>query len=132
MDLKPNTKLESSFSMASMTDIIFQLLIFFMLTSSFVTPAALPVNLPSGVEAPAVTPQVQVTITGDLQYFINEEYVEVDQIEDKLKEVIVGEKVLVVLNMDKDVSVQYMVKVASVANRLGANVSIATKIDSSE
>ncbi|MDX2305986.1 MAG: biopolymer transporter ExbD [Microscillaceae bacterium] len=130
MDLKTNTKLDASFSMASMTDIIFQLLLFFMLTSSFVTPAALPVNLPSGVQAPAVTPQLQITITGDLQYFINDEYVEVTQIEDKLKELIVGTDVIVVLNIDKDVSVEYMVKVASIANRLGAKVSIATKVDS--
>lgn len=132
MDLKQNTKLDASFSMASMTDIIFQLLLFFMLTSSFVTPAALPVNLPSGVEAPAITPQVQVTITSDLQYFINDEYVEISQIEDKLKEFIVGSEVFVVLNIDKDVAVEHMVKVASIANRLGAKVSIATKVDSSK
>lgn len=131
MNLKKSSKLQTSFSLASMTDIIFQLLIFFMLTSSFVTPAALPVNLPSGVEAPAVTPNVQVTITNDLQYFINDEFIEPNQLEEGLKRALAGAgEQIVVMNIDKDVAVQHLVKIASIASRLGAKVSVATKIES--
>ncbi|RDJ93103.1 biopolymer transporter ExbD, partial [Lacticaseibacillus rhamnosus] len=47
MNLRTRNKIEVAFSMASMTDLIFLLLIFFMLTASFVTPSGLPVNLPT-------------------------------------------------------------------------------------
>lgn len=131
MNLKSNSKLQTSFSMASMTDIIFQLLIFFMLTSSFITPASLPVNLPTSVEAPSVTPNVQVTVTTDLQYFVNNEPVESDEVGDKIAEALSqAQERIVVLNMDKAVAVQHLVKVASMVNKLGAKVSIATKIES--
>ncbi|GAB4398606.1 MAG: biopolymer transporter ExbD [Microscillaceae bacterium] len=133
MELKSSQKLDASFSLASMTDIIFQLLIFFMLTSSFVTPAALPVNLPSSVAAPTITPKVQITITSNLQYFVNEVPVAPDNIEEEMKDALSrAREPIVVLNLDKDVAVQYMVRVASLANRLGAKVSIATKIDSGQ
>ncbi|NJL14280.1 MAG: biopolymer transporter ExbD [Microscillaceae bacterium] len=133
MELKSSQKLDASFSLASMTDIIFQLLIFFMLTSSFVTPAALPVNLPSSVAAPTITPKVQITITSNLQYFVNEVPVAPENIEEEMKDALSrAREPIVVLNLDKDVAVQYMVRVASLANRLGAKVSIATKIDSGQ
>ncbi len=136
MELKTNQKIETNFSLASMTDIIFQLLIFFMLTSSFVTPAALPVNLPSSVEAPTITPKMQVTITNNLQYFVNEVPVEASNIEEEIKAAILrvpgNTDIVMVLNVDKDVAVQHVVKVASLGNRLGAKVSIATKVESME
>lgn len=133
MDLKPNSKLQTTFSLASMTDIVFQLLIFFMLTSSFITPASLPVNLPSSVEAPAITPDVQVTITKDLVYYINKEEIKTSQITEKIKEALaLASEPVVVLNVDKEIEVQHMVKVASIANKLGARVSIATQVDGSQ
>ncbi len=130
MDLKPTQKVETSFSLASMTDIVFQLLIFFMLTSSFVTPAALPVNLPSSSEAPAITPDVQVTITGDYQYFVNNEPVTDAQLDAKMQEALaISKEAMVVINMDKEEAVKYLVRVASLANKLGAKVSVATKVE---
>ena len=133
MDLQPNRKIDTSFSMAGMTDVVFQLLIFFMLTSSFVNPAALPVNLPSSVEAPTITPQVQLTITSDLQYFVNQVPISSSEVEDRVAEALTTAKErLVVLNVDKDVAVEHLVKVASIVNKLNAKVSIATKIDSAD
>lgn len=133
MNLKQSNKLETSFSLASMTDIVFQLLIFFMLTSSFVTPAALPINLPSSVESPAVMPRVLVTITNDLKFYVNDELIKDSEIEQKIKEALSkASEPIVVLNIDKDVSVQHLVKVASIINKLDAKVSIATQLDSSE
>ena len=72
MKLKANNKINPLFSMSSMTDIIFLLLIFFMLTASFVTPSGLPVNLPSSKSSTIVIQKVSVTITKDLKYFVNE------------------------------------------------------------
>ena len=57
------------FNMASMTDVIFLLLIFFMVTSTFVFPSALEVNLPQSSEQTAVKPGTRVRIDKDLNLF---------------------------------------------------------------
>ena len=59
----------SVFNMASMTDVIFLLLIFFMVTSTFVFPSALEVNLPQSSEQTAVKPGTRVWIDKDLNLF---------------------------------------------------------------
>jgi biopolymer transport protein ExbD len=133
MNLKSRNKLQIEFSLASMTDIVFQLLLFFMLTSSFINPAALPINLPSSVQAPTITPKVQITITTDLQYFVNDNLVENKKnIADEIAKALAvsKEKGIVLLNIDKDVAVEHLVEMASLLNTMGLKVSIATKVES--
>ena len=81
MNLKSNNKINPLFSMSSMTDIIFLLLIFFMLTASFVTPSGLPVNLPSSKSSTIVIQKVSVTITKDLKYFVNDQETSIENLE---------------------------------------------------
>ncbi len=57
------------FSMASMTDVIFLLLIFFMVTSTFVFPSALEVNLPQSSQQTALKPTTRIYIDKDLTMF---------------------------------------------------------------
>ena len=130
MNLRSKHKIEAAFSMSSMTDVIFLLLIFFMLTSSFITPSGLPVNLPSSRSSNIVMQKVSVTITDDLQYFVNAEPVTQANLEQNLRSVLQSQpekEGIVVLHVDKDVPVEHLVKVASIATSLKARVSIATK-----
>lgn len=62
MALKRQYDMTSLFSMASMTDVIFLLLIFFMVTSTFVFPTALEVNLPQSSEQTAIKPSTRVFV----------------------------------------------------------------------
>ena len=62
MALKRQYDRTSIFSMASMTDVIFLLLIFFMVTSTFVFPTALEINLPQSSEQTAIKPSTRVYI----------------------------------------------------------------------
>ena len=66
MALKRQYDMTSLFSMASMTDVIFLLLIFFMVTSTFVFPTALEINLPQSSEQTALKPGTRVYIDADL------------------------------------------------------------------
>jgi biopolymer transport protein ExbD len=70
MALKRKTKINADFSMASMTDIIFLLLIFFMITSTVVVPNAIKVNLPQAQKQTAAKPLSRLTIDKDLNYHI--------------------------------------------------------------
>ena len=126
MALQSKYKVDTSFSMASMTDIIFLLLIFFMLTSTFITPSGLPVNLPSSKSSTIVMQRVSVTITPDIRFYINDQRVTRDLIEIELAKALQGKEGVVVLHVDKSVPVEYLVDVASIATSLKAKVSIAT------
>ncbi len=127
MNLRASNKINPLFSMSSMTDIIFLLLIFFMLTASFVTPSGLPVNLPSSKSSKIVIQKVSVTITKDLKYFVNEKESSKDNLEIMLRDAIGDKEGLVVLHCDKNVPVEKLVEVAGIATLLEAKVSIATK-----
>ena len=127
MDLKTKHKVEAAFSMSSMTDVIFLLLIFFMLTSSFITPSGLPVNLPSSKSSGIVMQKVTVTITPELEFFVNDKKVPQSRLESALKLELEGEEAVVVLHVDKSVPVEHLVNVAGIATSLKARVSIATK-----
>jgi len=127
MNLKSKHKIESAFSMSSMTDVIFLLLIFFMLTSSFITPSGLPVNLPSSKTSTIVMQKVSVTITPDLKYYVNDRRVVKSRLEDELAKEFEGKEGVVVLHIDKSVPTEYLVEVAGIATSMNAKVSIATK-----
>ena len=127
MGLQSKNKIDASFSMSSMTDIIFLLLIFFMLTSSFITPSGLPVNLPSSEASDIVMQEVTVSVTKDLRYSVNDKIVSRDEIKGELASLLEGIKGQVVLHIDKEVPVEYLVEIGGIAAGLEANVSIATK-----
>ena len=70
MALKQRHTIESNFSMASMTDVIFLLLIFFMITSTIVVPSAIKVLLPQAQQQVQAKPLTRVTIDADMRYYI--------------------------------------------------------------
>jgi len=70
MALKRRNKIQATFSMSSMTDVIFLLLIFFMVTSTIVFPNAIKVLLPQSKQQTSASPQARVTIDQDLNYYV--------------------------------------------------------------
>ncbi|WP_017731957.1 ExbD/TolR family protein [Nafulsella turpanensis] len=129
MALTSKNKIDPAFSMSSMTDIIFLLLIFFMLTSSFITPSGLNVNLPSSKKSEIVMQKVSVTITEDLEFLVNNKEISRNALESVLKQELAngeGEGV-VVLHVDKSVPTEFFVEAAGIATALNAKVSIATQ-----
>ena len=127
MNLQTRNKVDPAFSMASMTDLIFLLLIFFMLTSSFVTPSGLPVNLPTSKASTIEVQKVSVTVTSDLQIYVDDRKVTRTTLEGELKSKLAGPNGVVVLHIDESVPTREMVFVAGIATSLEARVSIATK-----
>ena len=127
MNLQTRNKVDTAFSMASMTDLIFLLLIFFMLTSSFITPSGLPVNLQTSKSAAIEMQKVSVTVTTDLQYFVNEKRVTKGSLESELAAKLEGAEGVVVLHIDESVPTKELVHVAGIATGLKAKVTIATK-----
>jgi len=127
MNLSSKNKIDSKFNVSSMTDIIFLLLIFFMLTATFVTPSGLPVNLPSSKSSNIVLQKISITITRDLEIYLNDKKTSLNRLEMELRNTLGGDKGVVVLHCDKEVPVEHLVRVAGIATALEAKVSIATK-----
>lgn len=127
MKLERKTRVSTEFSLASMTDLIFLLLIFFMLTSNFVTPSGVTVSLPKSSASVLEKMNISITVTSDLKYYINNTQTTLESLESELKQEMGTDTKLVVLNVDESVPVKYFVKVAAIANKQGAKVSIATK-----
>ena len=120
MGLKKKTKVSTQFNMSSLTDIIFLLLIFFMLTSSMVVPNALNLKLPgkkkSSTELKA--PPANVTIKRDGSYWIAGQRVTVSRIERAVKELgKKGRPVSMTITPDPNVPNQYVVAVMDIAYR---------------
>lgn len=70
MALKQRFKIEPTFSMASMTDVIFLLLIFFMITSTIVVPNSIKVLLPKSQQQAQAKPLTRITIDKNLNYYV--------------------------------------------------------------
>lgn len=127
MRLNSKNKVDAGFSMASMTDLIFLLLVFFMLTSSFVTPSGLPVNLPSAKKSVIEMQKLSVTVTKDQQYYINEKKISRANLEGELKSRLTAPGGSVVIHIDQSVPTEHLVYVAGIAASLEAKVVVATK-----
>jgi biopolymer transport protein ExbD len=120
MALKQDNKVDPNFNMSSMTDMIFLLLIFFMLTSNFVTPSGLPIEQPTSKAASKVMPKITVGITKDK--------LPLDFIQDELASLLQGEEEgTVVITIDKDAPTQYLINVAGIAAKLKAKTVISVK-----
>ena len=128
MSLISRNKINPNFSMSSMTDIVFLLLIFFMITSTLVTTNALTITLPSSA-APKIKKQtISKSITEDLRYFINNEAIEKVFVESKIKEVVKSEEDLtIVLRAAKTIPMQYAVEILDLAYRNNYKIVIATQ-----
>ena len=127
MGLRSRNKITPNFNMSSMTDIVFLLLIFFMLTSTLVSPNALKLLLPSSKAKTLEKQTISISITKDIDFYINENKVKAASIEQELKLLIKNEKEpAIILHTDKTVAIEHVVKVMDIAYRNKYKIVLAT------
>lgn len=127
MALTTRNKINVSFSMASMTDIVFLLLIFFMLSSTLIAPNALKLLLPQSkaqTQAKAVT---TVSITRNHEYYIETTPVSINELETRLRLKLHGmEEPTISLHVDRSVPMEDVVKVMNIARDNRYKLILAT------
>ncbi|MCA0133566.1 ExbD/TolR family protein [Winogradskyella alexanderae] len=121
-------KVTPEFNMASMTDIVFLLLIFFMIASTLVTTSAIDIILPKASGKTENKKSVAVSIKKDLTYYIDQKRVGESILENELVAALSDlEKPTIVLRAEKSVPVENVVKVMDIANRNKFKVILAVK-----
>ena len=127
MNLKNRSKVSAEFNMSSMTDMVFLLLIFFMLTSTLVTTSALDVILPKSKAQTVKKSTVTVTINPDLQVSVNSDIVDPSQLEIAILEAAASDpEAVIILRADESVPTGETVRVMDIAYRNRIKLVLAT------
>ena len=130
MALQPRNRPSTEFSLASIADMVFLLLIFFMLTSNFVNQAGVKIDLPTSASKKPSEGKNSITITADGQYFWNNEKLSKEEIYQKIKEVLTDKNPnnnIITLRTDKSVTMGEAAYFISAVAEYGGSVVLATK-----
>lgn len=127
MPIKPRNRVSVNFSMAGMSDIVFLLLIFFMITSTLIHPTALKLLLPRGNQQTSAKPLTTVSITSDLRFYIEDQPVEFSNLEAVLQQKVGdSEDIYISIHSDQTVPIRYVVDVLKIANKNKYKAILAT------
>jgi biopolymer transport protein ExbD len=127
MALRSRNKVEVNYSVAGMTDIIFLLLLFFMLTSTLVSPNAIKLLLPRSNSQTTTRPITTVSITKDLVFYLEKRQIELAQLEPMLRQRIGKiEDPTIAIHAERSVPIEYIVEVMNIAKRNNYKVILAT------
>ena len=126
-DFSPEEKPLSTFSLAGLADIILLLLVFFILTSSFVTQFGIQVTLPKTETGVTADDQyVTVTLTEDGNYYVDQTPVTRDGLLSAIRGA-VGTKSALLMRADEKASIGQFAVVANIAKALNLRVLMATE-----
>jgi len=127
MALRSRNKVEVNYSVAGMTDIIFLLLLFFMLTSTLINPNALNLLLPRSNSQVPAKPLTTVSITKDILFYVDRKPIDIQQLEPVLKVKMATRKEPVLsIHADRSVPIEHIVTVMNIARRNNYKVILAT------
>ncbi len=128
MNIRGRNKVTPEFNMSSMTDIVFLLLIFFMLASTLVTTNAIDILLPKASGKTENKKSIAVSIKEDLTYYIDQKQINTPELESELINLLQEEQSpTIVLRAEKSVPVEHVVQVMDIANRNKFKVILAVK-----
>lgn len=126
MNFRGKNKVTPEFNMSSMTDIVFLLLIFFMIASTLVTTNAIDILLPKASGKTENKKSVAVSIKKNLSFFVDQKPISETSLEKTLISALSShEKPTIVLRAEKSVAVEHVVKVMDIANRNKFKVILA-------
>ena len=129
MDFKTNNKITPNFNMSSMTDVVFLLLIFFMIASTLAKNLnTIDVKLPQAKGKSENRENLSISIDSKNRFYINEEFVKKRDIKDKLiTKLSKSKKRVIILRSDDKVPIKEIVYVMDIANRNSIKVVLAVK-----
>ena len=131
MALKKRSKVSAEFSMSSLTDIIFLLLIFFMLTSTLVSQNALNLKLPSSSSKTVAPPSMAISIEKQGRFYFNGKRMSIGDVEKSVRAAIRAadnkQNLTATIFAEMGTPVEYVVQVMDLANQVKLQAILATE-----
>lgn len=128
MAIKRAKKANPNFNMSSMTDIVFLLLIFFMITSTLVNPNALKLLLPKSTNQTTAQASVTVSIDKNLNFYLNTKVTPFSMLEGKIVEILKNaEEPCISIEAEKSVPIEQVVRIMNIAKTYGYKSILATE-----
>lgn len=128
MRLRGRNKVTPEFNMSSMTDIVFLLLIFFMIASTLVSADAIDLLLPKSSSKTSQSNNVSVSVDKDENFYVNKKMVSKDELETEvLEKVNRAEQPTIIIRSDETVEIKHIVFVMDIANRNKIKSTLAVK-----
>jgi biopolymer transport protein ExbD len=130
MKIKTENKLLDTFSLSSLTDIVMLLLIFFLLSSSFIIQPGIKVKLPlSDISESTQEKSISITLTKNGDTYLNNKKVSIDQLPAKWNQLmILDPNQAIIIRADKEVTIGRTVQILDIGKKIGAaNFNIATE-----
>lgn len=114
---------------SALNDILFILLLFFLIVSTLANPNVIKMQLPKATSNTKARQTVVVSISGSREFFVGTNKVPFESLQNALKPALANENLepTIVINAEKSVPVEDIVNVMEIANKLGAKVVLATK-----
>jgi biopolymer transport protein ExbD len=130
MDIRSKRhKKQAEMHNSALNDILFILLLFFLIVSTLANPNVIKLGLPKATSNTKARQTVVVSINESKQYFVGTRQVPFERLKDTLVPALANENLepTIVINAEKSVPIEYIVNVMEIANKLGAKVVLATK-----
>lgn len=130
MNFRSSKKQDFEIFSNSFSDIMFFLMLFFLIVSTMITPGAIKLALPQADKSPSMNKQTEktsISITKDLKYYINDKQVQFAEIEPALLKIKKGNaESFAIVRCDNTIAVQSMVDVLQLGNKVGVKMVLAT------
>ncbi len=128
MNLRGRNKVTPEFNMSSMTDIVFLLLIFFMIASTLVSAEAIDLLLPKSSSKTTQTKNVSVSVNKNIEYFVDMKQVPKNNLEaEVLAKIGKSDSPTITIRSDQDVEMKHVVFIMDIANRNKIKSTLAVK-----
>ena len=132
MNLRRNSHYTAEVYTGSLNDIMFFLLLFFLIISTLANPSVIKLMLPNASKAQTISKQqVSLSVSADKQFFVNNESIAFDQLEVKLADMTKSiADATIILRVDNSLTVQDLVDVLQIGNKIKVKMVLATKPNS--
>lgn len=129
MNLRGRKKFHAEVSTSSLSDIMFFLMLFFLIASTMVSPSVIKLTLPKAQHNQTVRKtEIAISVTKDLKYYVNNKEVGFDGLEKELSfQIQKVKEPTVVIRVDNSIPVQDLVNVMQIGNKLKVKMILATK-----
>ena len=130
MKLKRKREMQAEVYTSSLNDIMFFLLLFFLIISTLVNPSVIQLMLPkASANVQKISKQtINLSVTKDLKYYFDDKPIAFDDIKPRIQKMVTNpENITIILRVDRTIQLQDLVSILDIGNQLHVKMILATQ-----